>query len=213
MPQCTCQQAPLIDLGFTQAPIPAGTHICQIYSDEAERDDSLMRFLLRGIQNGELNACFSENIDRNKLRDFLSSHGVDLDEAMKSGQLTLNGTRAVYFQDNRFDPDRMLGMLRQFHITSQTNGYTGARVIGEMSPEVRRIDGGSRLLEYESRVSLLLRTHPVTAVCQYDARVFDGATIMEVLKVHPMMIVRGVVVQNPFFIPPEEILRGSNLNA
>ena len=31
--------------------------------------------------------------------------------------------------------------------------------------------------------------------------------IMDVLKVHPLMVVRGAVVRNPFFVPPEEFLR------
>lgn len=204
---CTCQKPSLIDLGFTQALLPAGTHICQIYTDEMERDDSLMKFLLKGIQTGELNACFSANICRDKLAAFFSENGVSLDEVEKSGLLLRRDPHEVYFLDNRFDPDRMIGLLTNFHKDSQQRHCTGARVIGEMSTEILKVDGGSRLLEYESRVSVLLRERPVTAVCQYDARVFDGATILEVLKVHPMMIVRGSVVQNPFFIPPEEILK------
>ena len=61
-------------------------------------------------------------------------------------------------------------------------------------------------MEYESRVSMLLKEVPITAVCQYDANTFDGATIMEVLKVHPMMVIRGTVVHNPYYVPPEEFL-------
>jgi len=87
------------------------------------------------------------------------------------------------------------------------SGYAAARVIGEMTPEVQDLPGGDRLLEYESRVSLLLKKVPVTSVCQYDAHAFDGATIMDILKVHPHMVVRGAVVHNPFFIPPEEFLQ------
>ena len=30
--------------------------------------------------------------------------------------------------------------------------------------------------------------------------------IMDILKVHPYMIIKGSVVHNPFFIPPEEYL-------
>ncbi len=40
------------------------------------------------------------------------------------------------------------------------------------------------------------------AHCQYDARRFDGATLFDVLKVHPMMIIRGQVVRNPFTSSP-----------
>jgi hypothetical protein len=86
-------------------------------------------------------------------------------------------------------------------------GFPAARVIGEMSPEVQDIPGGRRLLEYEARVSLLLAERPITTVCQYDANLFDGATIMEVLKVHPQMIVNGAVIHNPFYIPPAEFLK------
>ena len=96
--------------------------------------------------------------------------------------------------------------MAQYHTDSVANGFPAARVIGEMTSEVQHVPGGSRLLEYESRVSLLLKEHPVTAVCQYDARAFDGATIMQVLKVHPLMIIRGTVLHNPFYTPPEEYL-------
>jgi len=203
---CNCNPNRLVDLGFTETHLPPGTHICQIYSDEKERDSSLKAYLLRGLELGECNACFSENITKEELTAYLAEHGVGLEGATESGALTLAGTREVYFAGNRFDPDRMLNMLTQFHDKSVDDGYTGARVIGEMHPDIATIDGGTRLLEYESRVSVLLRTHPLTAVCQYDARVFDGAVIMDVLKVHPMMVVRGTVIQNPFFVPPEEVL-------
>ena len=73
--------------------------------------------------------------------------------------------------------------------------------------EIKSVEGGNRLLEYESKVTMLLREHPITAVCQYNSNSFDGATIMDVLKVHPMMIVSGSVISNPFFIEPEEFLK------
>jgi len=203
---CECTQNRLVDLGFAKTKLPPGTHICQIYSDEKERDDSLKAYLTRGVQLGECNACFSENITKEQLAAHMANMGVDLEKSTQSGALLLSGSREVYFEGNRFDPNRMLALLTQFHKKSTTDGYTGARVIGEMHPDIATIEGGSRLIEYESRVSVLLRTHPITTVCQYDARVFDGATILNVLKVHPMMVVRGTVIENPFFVQPEEIL-------
>lgn len=112
----------------------------------------------------------------------------------------------MYFAEDRFDPERMLGLLRRYHEDSVAGGYPAARVIGEMAPEIQNIRGGERLLEYEARVSMLLRDHPLTAVCQYDARAFDGAVIMDILKVHPLMVIRGSVVHNPFFVQPEDFL-------
>lgn len=196
-----------VHLGFTEELFPAGAHICQIFSEDDERQGSLFKFLLSGLRSGERTCCFSERVQESVLTEYLGNYGISYPEVRDSGALTLSGTRQVYFQDGRFDPDRMLGLLRAYHTESVSQGYPGARVIGEMTPEVQHLPGGSRLLEYESKVSLLLREHPVTAVCQYDARSFDGATIMDVLKVHPLMIVRGAVVHNPFYIVPEDFLR------
>ena len=200
------QAAYEISLGFAPQKFPPGVHICQIFSDDEERLDSLLGFLRSGLAVGERTACFTEKLDDQVLAEHLETHGLSLDEALVNGCLTKAGTRDVYFKDNRFDPDRMLGLLKQFHEDAVTQGYPAARVIGEMTADVQHIDGGSRLMEYESRVSLLLKEHPVTAVCQYDASAFDGATLMQVLKVHPLMVIRGAVVHNPYFVPPEEYL-------
>ncbi len=198
-----------VSLGFTSQTFPAGVHICQIYSSEEERRESVEKFLLSGLLAGERTACFSENLDEASLAQLLERHGVSCSEARESGALTTAATKDVYFKDGRFDPDRMLEMLRQYHVDSQGKGYPAARVIGEMTAEVLEVPGGERLLEYEARVSMLLKEHPVTAVCQYDARQFDGATIMQILKTHPLMVIRGSVVHNPFYIQPEQLLKMS----
>jgi hypothetical protein len=137
---------------------------------------------------------------------YFGEQGLQTESLTASGALTLSPAREVYFAEDRFEPERMLATLARFYDDSIQQGYVATRVIGEMAAEVQRIEDGSRLLEYESRISLLLRERPITAVCQYDSRCFDGAAIMDILKVHPMMIVRGAIVRNPFYIAPEEFL-------
>ena len=61
-------------------------------------------------------------------------------------------------------------------------------------------------MDSEAWVNEALVTHPITAICQYDARRFDGATIFDVLMVHPMMIVHGHVTKNPYYMQPHEFL-------
>ncbi len=196
----------MVSLGFTSNTVPLGTHICQIFTDDDERNDALLKFLVSGLQTKERAACFSEKADPNAISEYFDKNGLSFQNLCRKETLSLHGARDVYFKDNRFDPDRMLQMLSEFHRESIQSGFSAARVIGEMLPEVQSISGGERLLEYESRVSLLLKDVPVTSVCQYDAHAFDGATIMDIMKVHPHMVVRGVVVNNPFYVPPEEFL-------
>lgn len=201
------QQPHLCPLGFTDQFFPVGSHICQIYSDDSEQTDSLLGFLESGIKNGEKTACFTGKLDDSTLAAHLEQRGLYLARLTESKALTTARTSDIYFQEGCFSPEIMLGLLRQFYEDSVSQGFTAARVIGEMISDVCTMKGGDRLMEYESRVSLQMRTHPITVVCQYDANSFDGATIMKVLKVHPLMVIRGVVVHNPYFIPPEEYLQ------
>jgi hypothetical protein len=198
----------MTDIGFANEEVPVGTHMCLIFTSENERTDTLLKFLLSGLRRDESTACISEKITEEELRIYFRENGISYDERKAQGQITLSDTSEVYFKDGIFDPDRTLHTLTQFYLDAKSAGLPAARIIGEMVPEVKSTPGGERLLEYESRVSILVRTHPVTAICQYDANRFDGKTIMEVLKVHPKMMVNGSVVHNPFFIEPEEYLKG-----
>lgn len=199
-----------ISLGFTKQQFERGVHICQIFSDDEERHNALINFIVSGLQTGENTACFTENETESTLSEYFKSKGISYKEVLNSGEFSLSKTAEVYFEGGKFEPERMLKLLQEFYENSKKQNKTGARVIGEMTPEVAHVKGGSRLLEYESKISILLKKSPVNAVCQYDARKFDGATIMDILKVHPYMIVKGSVVHNPFFIQPEEYLSKNN---
>jgi hypothetical protein len=100
----------------------------------------------------------------------------------------------------------MIETVGEAHHRSIREGYVGARVAGEMSWAKRGRPGSEKLAEYECRINVLVRTVPTTAVCQYDAQRFDGATLYDILSVHPMMIVHGQVVSNPYYIEPEVFL-------
>lgn len=200
------KQSQKISLGFTNQEFEPGIHICQIFNDDDERHEALVNFILSGIEAGENTACFSEKESETTLAGIFEKKGLKYGEIEKSGQFGLSKTSTVYFEGGKFEPERMISLLQTFYENSVKQNRSGARVIGEMTPEVEHIPGGSRLMEYESKVSMFIKKYPVNAVCQYDAHAFDGATILDILKVHPYLILRGSVVSNPFFIHPEEYL-------
>ncbi len=197
-----------VSLGFTDEKVPVGTHVCLVFTKDEERVDSLLKFVLSGLQAGERTSCFSEELTEDMLKEYLAENNISFDERKIQKALILAGSREVYFEGEVFDPERMLNTLTAYYNEAVQLGFPASRLIGEMIPEIQHVPGGERLLEYESRVSILLRKYPITTVCQYDANLFDGATIMEVLKVHPKMIINGMVINNPFYIHPESYLKG-----
>jgi hypothetical protein len=195
-----------ISLGFTPDLFPQGTHICYIYKDEEERREVIAKFVESGLAGGELVGYFVDAISPAEMRDHLSSLGISLPPGAKQEQFAISDAVQTYCDDGCFEPAAMLEKMGEFYRRSKKEGYSGARATGEMAWALRGIPGSEKLIEYESRLNLLVKENPITLICQYDANRFDGATIYDVLNVHPMMIVRGQVVRNPYYVPPAELL-------
>lgn len=194
------KQAPL---GFSEDVLPVGTHMCLIYNDDEERRVSVGRFLEAGLQEGEKVAYFADIMSPAEVRTWLSEMDIALPE---DEQLAITNAEETYCPEGEFKPRNMLDTLRAFHGACHDAGYPAGRVSGEMSWALRGIPGSDRLMEYEALVNDVLVTHPITAICQYDVRRFDGAMIFDVLKVHPMMVVHGRVVKNPYYMKPQDFM-------
>ena len=195
-----------VSVGFTQRRFPAGTHMCFVYDAEAERRRVIAGFLAAGVEDGERVAYFADTGTEGAQR-WLAEAGVAGAAEEERGHVHIAEAEATYCPGGRFSPEVMFATLRGFSSAGREAGYDGARVSGEMSWALRDIPGHERLLEYEAKVTGVLAECAVTAICQYDAAAWDGATLLHVLRVHPMMVVRGQVVENPFFMQPEDYLR------
>ena len=143
---------------------------------------------------------FADIMKPEEVRDWLLDMNIEIP---KDDAFPILVAENTYCPDGRFVPENMLNTVREFYEQAKKTGYSNARVSGEMSWALRGVPGSERLMEYETLVNEVLVTHPVTAICQYDANRFNGATILDVLKVHPMMIVHGQIVRNPYYTKPQ----------
>ena len=196
-------------MGFTEEKFPAGTHMCLIYDNEDERRKIISKFLDAGLHEREKIAYFADTMAPAEVEAWLREMGVAVPNQGNAPAFSITVAEKTYCPDGKFAPESMLSTLRSYHRTLLDQGYPGGRVSGEMSWALRGIPGSDRLMEYEALVNDVLVTHPITAICQYDARRFDGALIFDVLKVHPMMIVHGHIVKNPYYLQPQEFLKSA----
>jgi len=196
---------PDVHLGFTQTKYPAGTHMCFIYDSESTRDRTMAQFLVAGVERGERVAYFADRTIE-EATEWLTDAGLIASTDGPAGHVELSVAESVYCPGGYFDPEIVLEGLRRFGRETDADGYLGGRVSGEMAWALRGLPGSERLVEYEAKVNNVLPGTGVTAICQYDAARWDGATILHVLRVHPMMVVRGHVLQNPYYMKPEDYL-------
>ncbi len=201
-----CQNQKSVNMGFTDEQFSEGTHMCLIYNNENERQEIISKFLEGGLSSGEKVAYFSDELSPDQIRIWLADLGVDLPDSEKTNSFSVSSTAETYFPGGKFEIDDMLHTLKDFYVTAKEENYPAVRVTGEMSWALKDVPGADRVMEYEAKVNDVVAKFPVTAICQYDANKFDGATILECLKVHPFMIVHRQIVRNPYYMKTDDFL-------
>lgn len=61
-------------------------------------------------------------------------------------------------------------------------------------------------MEYETRLNYLLPKYDDPVVCTYDLSKFDASVVIDIMRTHPVVIIGDVIQENPFFVPPDQLL-------
>ena len=188
-----------ICLGFTEEPYPEGTHICYLYNSDEERRRILPLFARHAMLDNEAFHYLADVPTHADIPPALAR--LDLTQALHgmAQQVEVATTMEGYYPDGSFDPELMLASLRGLHAQARAAGRSGARFAGEMDWALRGVPGSDRIIECESRINELVKEAPVTVMCQYDLRKFDGAMMFDIMNVHPVMVVGGHILRNPFY--------------
>ncbi len=195
-----------IDMGFTQEVLPECNHVCLIYDNEEQRRKIVSEYLAAGLKRGEFVGYFSDVTPSEDIRAWLKEAGADIPKAEEDGSFGIVKAEDAYCPSGRFVPQEVLDRVAARYTMLKKTGYSGSRVTGEMTWVLRDIPDANRLLEYEVGLNMITDPFPHIGMCQYDARLFDGAMLFKVLQVHPYMIAQGKIVRNPYYVKPEEFL-------
>ncbi len=200
-----CKDCTNVEMGFTSDKFPRGTHMCYIYNDDEEREAIISKFLGAGLKENEKVVYFAHEKNKPEMLDMMGKEGVEL-SGEELDHFFVAKAMDTYCPTGKFELETMVDGLTGFYQGAIAEGYSGVRVSGEMQWALEHKPGTERLMEYESLGDIVLKPNPLTLICQYDARKFDGATLLNCLKVHPYMIVRGQIVQNPYYMTHEEFM-------
>ena len=193
-----------VDIGFSNDRLAAAGHICLIYESDGTREKVVAEFMAAGLRNHESVRYLSDRTPPEQVRSWITGADLSVDEAEKSGAFAVLRAEDAYCPSGVFDPHAMIDRLKGRYKQVAQAGYHGTRSCGEMGWLFKGIPGSERWLEYESLLNTAFDPFPHSGMCQYDARLFDGATLFKVLQLHPQIIAHGQIVKNPFFLRPDE---------
>jgi len=170
----------------------------------------LLPFIKEGLEGGE--KAF-HTVDPRRREDHLqrlASTGVNVSDIHEGGQLELRDWTDTHLLDGRFDPHKTLAVYGDIVKKAKDQGYPRVRFVTHMEWALEDLPGVDHLLEYEATASEILMRQDGPAnpvICTYDLKRFGGELIIDVVRTHPMVIIGGMLQENPFFVPPDEFLR------
>ena len=191
---------------FAVSEIDQTRHVCAFFNSADEEYRVLLPFIKDGFQCGH-KAIHVVNPDRRQDHlQRLADVGINLVASQQSGQLELRINTDVYLPDGRFDPDRMIAAFEQLASGNSGAGYPLSRICCRMDWAVKDQSHVGDVIEFESRVNDVWRRHEDAVICTYQLGQCRGDEVIDIMRTHPMVIIGGILQQNPFYIPPDEFL-------
>jgi signal transduction histidine kinase len=162
-----------------------------------------------GLERGEKCIYIADDGTMDDVRERMQSEGIDVERATASNALVVAPKEQAYLKHGSFDPDWMFTFWKEATDSATSEGFSALRVTGETEWVVRGGRGLDRWMEYESRLTHALSENNCSALCQYNRRCFPPELILDVIRTHPVVVYRGTVCRNLYYVPADEFL-GTN---
>ena len=157
------------------APLGWDGHILLLYGAESERLSALAAWARRGLENDE-KVIYTEARETPPERTvvrLLQDDGVDAATAVAKGCLVVQSPAEF------FPPDGQAGMLKR----ALAEGYRGLRLSAQASSTVTVMPQAAHS-DVERAFDQFCRTHPVSALCQYEQSGMPEDRLQEIAASH-----------------------------
>jgi hypothetical protein len=170
-----------------------GDHVCAFYSSSRNvLDDIVVDYITNGLQAGSQVFCM---VDR---PSDVQSRVPDQLKARDEMLLVVTEDEA-YMPDGRFTKDAFIRDMKTKISQASAHGYDSFRAVGDESFIIRNHVDIKEWFAAESELNNIDPEFPHFFFCLYDLDLFDGKTVMHVLKTHPRVYVNGVLIGNPHY--------------
>src|ERR1700691_2480344 len=172
-------------------------HVCAFFNNDDEEYRVLLPFIKEGIERGDKAVHVVNPQQRPDHLQRLAAAGIDAAAAEQSGQFELKINTEAYLRDGRFDQDRMLAAFEEFASGNAKSGFPLSRLCCRMDWMVGERSYVDEVVEIESRVNDVWPHHDDAVICTYHLGQFGGDTVVDIMRTHPMIIIGGILYNNP----------------
>jgi hypothetical protein len=181
-------------------------HICAFFNGMDEHYRLLERFITDGFARGDKAFHLVDPERREDHLRRLANAGIDVEEAVVSGQLEVHAWEDGPLHGERFDQDTWLAGFEDVLQSGPAAGYRKTRFLAQMEWALVDMPGIDDMMEFEARVNYVVPRYDNPVICSYDLLKFSASTVIYALRTHPVVIIGGLVQENPFYVDPDQLL-------
>jgi hypothetical protein len=182
-------------------------HVCAFFHSKEDEYRILLPFIRDGFDEGDRALHIIDPRNRADHVRRLEQVGIDVSEAQSREQLEIRPWDDAYLKEGYFDQHRQIALIERSLAAGKENGFPMTRLVANMAWAMEAWPGVNGIIEYESRLNDVLPKYHDAVCCTYDLSRFSASVIMDALRVHPAVIIGGILQVNPFYVPPDVFLR------
>lgn len=194
-----------VDLGFNGLDARLGAHICGIYAGERQRDEIVLPFLETGLRAGDKCMCIVDSIEP---AEIIAKLDPDLDARHRAdvNQLVVMRASHVFCRSGKFSANETIGFWKVAVSEAMYDSrFEMVRAVDTWCQHDVVVDPHELLL-LESEMNRIIPLYKQVVLCLYDLEQFGGTLIFNLLKTHPMLLLGGLLLENPYYRTPEEVM-------
>jgi PAS domain S-box-containing protein len=177
-------------------------HVAIIYESQKSMYDLLAELCRIGLERNE--RCLIATFEGEDIKNYLRRARIEVDSAVASGAIIFRDVKEI-FSDETFDPDGTVALFEGIIDETIDQGFSGLRVFNAAYSPMALRDSEVHI-RYESRMGRVMRDNKVVRISLYDLNEQEPDVIINAILSHPTIILRGIVCNNFFYVPSEQLL-------
>ena len=173
-----------------------------VYESQESKVEVLAELVRIGLERNERSVLAT--VEGKDLADHLRRAGIDVDHASAQGALIIEDLDQAFIEGKSFDPEQALERFKASINKALDEGFTGLRSFNSSFLPAAFINLGL-LLDFESKMGQVAAEMKVVRVSLYDLNVQEPDVIINAILSHPIIVLRGIVCNNFFYIPADQL--------
>ncbi len=182
--------------------LQAHDHAALVYWSRQEFLDTIVPFLVDGIQDGDLVVHVAYEEPMAPVVEALEKAGIDVDAAIAQGKLMLLGAAQAFSPQGRFNLEEATAGIKALINAAQAGGTRQVRFSVDVSYVLSGTPGIEDFMVLDASANEdILPSHPFICICAYNASRGSSHMVEDMFLTHPLVFVRGIPLANPYYQP------------